>query len=136
MEVVDISLGYSCKRYCSFIVGFTKKIDSCNPTIMSLNSVIKNGITCWCIDHNVVLLITCHLVTLREFASHGKQLHNCLGAKLHGPQSIDPFSPIDLMHLDLQFALLHCGHNSEASLDGLINFGYVIQASIVVGDME
>ena len=64
MKVVDIFLGEGKNSYCPFIDGFTKKIDSVDPTVTGLNLAIKYEIPGWSIDHNIVLLVTCYLVPL------------------------------------------------------------------------
>ena len=48
---------------------------------------------------------------------------------------MDLFSPVDLLHVDSELAVLCSRPNTGATLDGLIDVGDIIQASIIVGDM-
>ena len=48
---------------------------------------------------------------------------------------MDLFSLIDLPYLDLELAFLCSRYNTGDTLDGLVNVGDVMYASVVVGDM-
>ena len=103
--------------WCPLIICFFKKLISGYPAIMSLDSAIKDDIVICRFNHDFVLMVTCNFLFLQDFACHREQIHTCLGAKLHGPKSLDPFSSINLSNIDTKPAFFHSWHVPRASLN-------------------
>ena len=68
IETVDVFLLRGCSWLCPLIVCFLKKINSSNPTVMSLNLAVKDDIATGSSDHYVVLVVAWDLVSLQKFA--------------------------------------------------------------------